>query len=213
MWNFTSGGFTSAVQHRDDHSKVMVRARDKISLEMLVDDINAFYLEEPTRYTHDDIVNVEPADYPWRVTVTKEEYKAYLCYEIDNYLTYDNFKTELTRTRGERFHRAAMGVWSAMLAVTDIARPKKHWPASSSWSSSHGGKGKHKYDVHSLWDELVPEPEDDELVYDPAKFDPSLPSFDYLDLEADEPTDAELEQIEDERRDQLNDEWLTAGGS
>lgn len=191
MWHFTSGGFVSAVQHRDDHSKLMVRARDKQSLTTLVDDIAAATGE--ARYTYDDVISVEPADYAWRIVVSKADFKLFLNYEVDAFLDYDNFKSELTRTRGKTYHDAAMKVWVAMHDVEDI-------PHDKGWSQ-------HVKQSEDRDRELFDDPEA-EGVFDISSFDVKSKSYDPDWVYPDEPSDKELEELAEmdaELLDELND--------
>jgi hypothetical protein len=118
MWVFTSGGFVSAVQHRDNPDLVMVRARDRQSLETMLEGIELTGVADDEKFVRPDIVSV-PGDYRWRVTVSKSTFVLFLQFEVLNYLNYDNFKNALTETRGKKWHNAAMGVWTDMLAIDD----------------------------------------------------------------------------------------------
>jgi hypothetical protein len=118
MWIFTTGGFVSAVQHRDNPELVMVRARDKESLETMLEGIELSGVANDEKFERPEIVSV-PGDYRWRVTVSKATFAVFVQFEILNYLNYDNYKTALTKVRGEKWHRATMGVWTSMLAVDD----------------------------------------------------------------------------------------------
>ena len=68
MWVFNRDGFFSAVEHRDDNSKVMVRARAKEDIKNLSSALQANHqlLDEDTApvYTPD-------GDYQNRLTVSK----------------------------------------------------------------------------------------------------------------------------------------------
>lgn len=109
MWVMTTGGFVSAVQHRDDASKVMVRARDRQSLATMVADIKE--VDDSAIYTE------AGSDYRWRVVVSKEQFKEFLAREVDGYLDYDNFKNRVSKTLGQRWHDAYLQVWVTMLRM------------------------------------------------------------------------------------------------
>lgn len=113
MWIFTDTGFISAVAHRDDNRYMMVRGRDKLSLEPL-----AKLAEAEIEFTPN-------ADYSWRVTVHKRDLSAFMEIAISD-ATYDNFKNRVTKTRGARFVRALHEVWEIMHEVEDDAA-KKRW--------------------------------------------------------------------------------------
>lgn len=109
MWNMTTTGFTSAVQHRDDHDLLMVRARDRISLAKMAKDLG---------YDPGDVYTDFPSDYPFRIVVAKEEYARWL-YEQALSIDYDNFKTRASEDRGGTYVNFLHRVWSAAHALTD----------------------------------------------------------------------------------------------
>lgn len=154
MWIWTSGGFLSAVEHRDDSSKLMVRARDRESLEVMVDGAElagkAAGVDEKL-----EIIQKLPSDYPWRVEISKATFALYLQYEVMNYLNYHNFKNALTETRGQKWHDAAMSVWTDMLAVTD------------SKDNLYGAGNDSRYGLHgsyaNLWANFETTPEEDAM--------------------------------------------------
>jgi hypothetical protein len=128
MWVFTTGGFTSAVEHRDDDTMTMVRGRDKKSLEEMLSSMKAALVEggkseeEITDFMKNMEIYAVPGDYKWRVIVPKSAYALYLVYEAMHYVNYSNFKSKLTATRGDKWHDAAMSVWSAMFKITDTGK-------------------------------------------------------------------------------------------
>ncbi|GLX85074.1 hypothetical protein tloyanaT_13260 [Thalassotalea loyana] len=89
MWLMTTDGFISAVEHRNDPSVVMVRARKKEHLEQLTN-------------RPDQIYSTTPSDYPWRIEITKEQLKTRLCVIADN-IKYDNFKNAVPDHNYKRF--------------------------------------------------------------------------------------------------------------
>lgn len=106
MWVFTQHGFISAVQHFDDATKIVVRSRDKQTLEVIAD---LYELE---------ILSTPGNDYPYRVHATREQFSNYLLTEVD-LLDYTNYKNRLHDSRGDRYYGAASKVWSAMHDVED----------------------------------------------------------------------------------------------
>ena len=110
MWVFNRDGFFSAVEHRDDNSKVMVRARAKEDIENLYS-----ALQENHQLRGEDTAPVytPDGDYHYRLTVSKKVWGEYLN-SAANDLDYDNFKNSV-HGQSDR-DSAYMGVWSAMYA-------------------------------------------------------------------------------------------------
>lgn len=138
MWVFTTGGFVSAVQLRSNPDLVMVRARDRQSLETMLEGVELAGAANDEVFERPEIVSV-PGDYRWRVTVSKATFVLFLQFEVLNYLNYDNFKNALTESRGKVYHDAAMGVWVKMLAVDDgpieETGPRDHaWGLQEDWT-------------------------------------------------------------------------------
>lgn len=109
MWIFTDTGFVSAVTHRDDSSLMMVRARDKESL------------NELHKMSGEKLQTTVNADYPYRITVSKELLKEWMSSRIDA-ADYDNYKSRVQKTRGTKFVAALHEVWEVMTSVEDIRR-------------------------------------------------------------------------------------------
>lgn len=106
MWIFTEGGFVSAVQHRDKPNHLVVRARDRQSLQELSD-----ICQTP-------IITKTISDYPYRVFVSKAEFTNWMVDQID-FLGYGNFKNQVAVTRGKEYAHALGSVWSTMHEVED----------------------------------------------------------------------------------------------
>jgi hypothetical protein len=122
MWLFTDTGFVSAVVAKEDRSKISVRARDKKSLESFV---KMFKVK---------IVELQARDYEYRVYLTKEQLTQWTATRIEE-LNYDNFKTQVTKTRGYDFANPLHGVWAEMLEVSDKRKKtKKGSTLGSRWS-------------------------------------------------------------------------------
>lgn len=134
MWIFTTEGFISAVQDPAKEDCVQVRARDKKSLESMLQSIelageainaNAPEGVEPVVFGPYEIVTGKGTDYRWRVQgLDKGTFALFMQFEILNYLEYTNYKSALTASRGQQYHDAAMNVWVDMLAVDDGPRKK-----------------------------------------------------------------------------------------
>jgi len=107
MWLFTETGFISAVRHRDQPGHMMVRARDKESLETLA------------AISTSDITKTPTADYPYRTVVTDNDLTTFMNIAVDT-LDYDNFKSRVAVSRGYDYAHALTAVWSAMHDVEDV---------------------------------------------------------------------------------------------
>ena len=108
MWVFINQlGFFSAVEHRDDSSKVMVRARVKQDIENLATAINA---------NPKTILETPNADYACRLTTTKDIWANLLAAEAKK-IDYDNFKNAALSPDDNRRSRAYHNVWSAMFEL------------------------------------------------------------------------------------------------
>lgn len=106
MWVFTDHGFISAVQHHSMPDTVVVRARDKRSLERISNKYGT------------DIVQLRGTDYPHRTYVTREQFAEYMASEAEK-VDYTNYKSRLHVTRGDVYYDAATSVWSTMHEVQD----------------------------------------------------------------------------------------------
>jgi hypothetical protein len=127
MWVMSQHGFVSAVEDWDDPSLFRVRARDKKSLQHLID-----ILKENGENVEDlKIVTGVGTDYRHRVILPRDMFNTYLL-AVSGEVDYPNFKDAVTKTRGEKWHDALMDVWVAMLAVDDGPRRK----GRQSWNLS-----------------------------------------------------------------------------
>ena len=106
MWIFTDTGFVSAVADSANEEQLVVRARDRASLEPLA------------AIDGDQILVGVGTDYRYRVLCSRETF-TYWVAEQATTIDYPNFKSRVTKTRGHRFADALMKVWTAMLAVDD----------------------------------------------------------------------------------------------
>lgn len=126
MWLFTTRGFYSAVQHRKDPNKILVRARNEEDIRQLRDLIDV----EPFR--------LDRSDYEWRVECTVGEWAAAVA-QMATEVDYDNFKSAISRRQGHARSHVYMKVWGALLALERKARPSK-WKATPAKKS----KGKNR---------------------------------------------------------------------
>lgn len=202
MWIFTTGGFVSAVEHRDDKNLTMVRARDRLSLEAMLMSIKEAFVE--AGYTEEAAKEVVEqhkiyavvGDYKWRVVVPKSMFAMFTIQETMQYLNYANFKSKLTTTRGDKYHDVAMKVWSAAHGLTDtvltgndaVDNPKYETYGAYHFDAS---KGYRNYDTAS------------DFVGSTFLH----PMFSSGAEEEDVPTDQELIEIRDREEGLYNDDW------
>ena len=106
MWIFTDTGFVSAVADSANDEQLVVRARDRASLEPLA------------AIDGDQILVGVGTDYRYRVLCSRETFTYWVAEQAMG-IDYPNFKSRVTKTRGHRFSDALMKVWTAMLAVDD----------------------------------------------------------------------------------------------
>jgi hypothetical protein len=96
MWLFTSGGFVSIVQDRDDKDNLIVRARVKNHLLAL--------------FPKAKVTETLEADYRFRSTLRRKAVEKVVAKQVAS-ITYDNFK----RSIGDRgYHDACLNVWDTM---------------------------------------------------------------------------------------------------
>ena len=109
MWVFTETGFVSAVRHRSEKDKLVVRARDQKSLESLSNSVGL------------DIVETPSNDYPYRVFVDDVVFAAWL-HKQTVAVDYTNFKDRVHDTRGHDFAGTLLSVWNTMHLVTSLEK-------------------------------------------------------------------------------------------
>lgn len=112
MWLFTETGFVSVVADPQDKDKMVVRARDKASLQPLMDEYGV------------KMVNLKNRDYPHRVFLTRKQFVDWLVQAGED-LTYTNYKNRVSQTRGYDFASPLHDVWATMLRLEDLGKPKK----------------------------------------------------------------------------------------
>lgn len=103
MWLFTNTGFISAVSIGKD---LMVRSRDHESLEPLME------------ITKQEIICTPQNDYPYRLVISHEVFAKWVAH-MAQAITYKNYKSEVSATRGYEFAHPLMKVWSAKHEVED----------------------------------------------------------------------------------------------
>ena len=103
MWIFTRDGFVSAVYK---YEGVQVLSRDKQSL------------KRSAKFCGVDVRHSPMADYPYRITTTRENFANWLSSEVME-IDYSNFKAEVQVVRGLKFVRPLHSVWDLMHDVED----------------------------------------------------------------------------------------------
>jgi hypothetical protein len=127
MWIFTQDGYVSAVQKRSTDTTLEVRARDRQSLQALVEQ----------GYP---VVTRAHSDYPFRVIVPQEVFADFVRAAAMG-IDYSNFKDKITKTRGHVWHDALMNVWVACLELTPAkARKAARTRSMRDWDSRYGAK-------------------------------------------------------------------------
>lgn len=109
MWILTGTGFVSVVRHREDRNRLLVRARDRDSLEAFC---------EAAGLPAETILVFDKADYRFRVVATDNELKRFLDCTVGG-LEYDNFKSRVWQRRGARWHSALLEVWRTLRRQQD----------------------------------------------------------------------------------------------
>jgi len=103
MWLFTTLGFHSVVQHRDNAGQVFIRARFKDDLVRLC---RRFTIPE------DSVLDTPDADYGYRIAIPKKQ-RIEIARSLAESVDYDNFKT--AAHSGDRVKDGALlQIWRVM---------------------------------------------------------------------------------------------------
>jgi len=114
MWVFTTHGFYSVVCTSDDHSVVLIRARDSGSLEKLIDFLNEGAVADRC-YTNENIIVTPYRDYPYRIAALRTDWVQYLERYAYEEMTYPNFKSACGKAGMDVAQLRALGdVWQTM---------------------------------------------------------------------------------------------------
>ena len=119
MWIYTPTGFISAVAKRKNPTELTVRARDRQSLDGLVE------------LTGTPATIGEGTDYPYRVVVTRETFKFWLSRQVDE-LDYGNFKDEASRVSGYEYASVLGRIWHDSLSLEDQESAQHYFDLSKS---------------------------------------------------------------------------------
>jgi len=106
VWLFTTDGFFSAVAHRDDEDRLMIRARVREDAERLAEALGAELLETPA------------ADYRFRVVVSRDTWATYV-QQAAEHIDYPNFKDAVAARQGRDRAHVYGDVWSVMYGMQE----------------------------------------------------------------------------------------------
>src|SRR4051794_33248161 len=102
MWLFTTQGFYSVVEDREDSDRVLLRSRAKQDLEALKEQIPKLQIQE----------TLEPAhDYGWRAFVTRDQWCEAVA-QLAGAIDYDYFKNAVAAEQGQEHADLYMPVWA-----------------------------------------------------------------------------------------------------
>lgn len=123
MWIYTPTGFVSAVAKTKNSATLTVRARDRQSLDEIVQLSGAA------------VTIGEGTDYPYRVVVSREVFKFWIDRQVED-LDYSNFKNEANAVRGYDYAKVLGKVWSANLDLEDQESAEHYLELAK----QHGGR-------------------------------------------------------------------------
>lgn len=112
MWICLNDAFISAVQNRDNHDELMVRARKKTHL------ANVF----PNRKK--EIFSVDESDYAWRIVVSKTDFTDMLSNRVND-ISYDNFKNSVKDTALKKMYNEVW--WLGLIMQEGRKWVKEHF--------------------------------------------------------------------------------------
>jgi hypothetical protein len=102
VWVFTEGAYLSIVRHRDSERLLLVRARERRSLE---DFCSGAEVDEA-------LIEATPAaDYPFRVACPDQAVTKFLAGAVAA-IRYDNLKNAAGQRRGDRWHDVLLRIWA-----------------------------------------------------------------------------------------------------
>jgi hypothetical protein len=124
VWVFTETGFVSAVVHFDDPDLLMVRARDRKSLDGLREVAGV-----------SSVTDTPDGDYPHRIVVRKSDFSEWLLDSIGK-MAYHNYKSRVATVRGYDFAAPLHDVWEVMHDVEEDPYRKSMYHRPSRVSGS-----------------------------------------------------------------------------
>jgi hypothetical protein len=108
MWVLSERGFISAVRHRDNPGLLLVRARDAQSLAAFCSQAGV----DP------EVITLPVADYKFRVVVEEDALVTFLKRSVRE-IRYTNFKAQVQKTRGTRWHDVLVDAWRVLRRLQD----------------------------------------------------------------------------------------------
>lgn len=124
MWMFTTIGFFSAVQKKDDPTVIQVRARVRDDLVRLKEAVPGA----------EEILELPHRDYPYRVYMSHGDWAGF-CAGMAESIDYPNFKDAVKKVNGYERGSLYMGVWSVMHRAEAKLEEKKKNAISASQQS------------------------------------------------------------------------------
>lgn len=113
MWLFLPTGFYSVVVHRDDPGRVIVRSREPEAIE---------HFRKRMALANAAVIDPQ-ADYPYRVTVSRRAWAAFLALSARD-MKATNFKSEAERVRGRDAYTGVLHeVWTVLWRAFAARRP------------------------------------------------------------------------------------------
>jgi hypothetical protein len=107
MWTFTTDGFYSTVQDRNDKSRLVVRCRTKVDALNLVEWLGDHDITAIT------MAHTPDADYEWRLFIPRHAWAMYLI-DATQHLDYPNFKNAVAERQGLERADIYHDVWQVM---------------------------------------------------------------------------------------------------
>lgn len=140
MWLILTTGYYSAVAHRNKPDYVMVRCRAQLHAERLIE----FFQKDknPKNEIPELVESPPPADYRWRVTLTKHQWASFVAFSSLE-ISYDNFKNDAHKRENPTGYVTALHkIWDVMLGLQDTLHPdgKTYWTTSYGYTGYTGKK-------------------------------------------------------------------------
>ncbi len=117
MWIVSTSGFISVVADRDDRDVLVIRARDKRTLELLLqlarpllDVLRLSKRVQPMTVPEPVIEESGTTDYRFRVRLPRAVVREAVAGMVAD-ISYDNVKTAVTRSRGVRYGTVLNDAW------------------------------------------------------------------------------------------------------
>ena len=120
MWIFTTKGFFSVVENKDDRAKVVIRSRIKQDIENIVAEFERLGLKTT------GVVETLDSDYRYRIFADHKDWNRVMS-SLTDQITYTNFKNAVYATDSytvrEKRHAAYLDIWSVMSSLQSDTAP------------------------------------------------------------------------------------------